>query len=90
MQQQALLEFFIDIAGTIDVKELMEIVGNLYEMEGFSKVIHHNLTQFSSLKICTIQDTAHERARTVFKLLDKDGSGELDEEEFVRGCLRKV
>ena len=48
----------------------MEIVGNLYEMEGFSK------------------DTAHDRAKMVFKLLDKDDSGELDEDEFVRGCLR--
>ena len=51
---QALLEFFIDITGTIDVKELMEIVGNLYEMEGFSKVIHHNfqvnLSQFAQFR----------------------------------------
>ena len=34
------------------------------------------------------QDAAIERSKTVFRLLDKDGSGELDEDEFVRGCLR--
>ena len=30
--------------GTIDVKEMIEIVGNLYEMEGFSKVAFMKLT----------------------------------------------
>ena len=32
-----------DSSGTIDCTEMMEIVGNLYEMEGFSKV-EKNLT----------------------------------------------
>lgn len=36
----------------------------------------------------TFQDTANERSEAVFKMLDKDHDGELDEEEFVAGCLR--
>ena len=36
----------------------------------------------------TFQDTANERSEAVFQMLDKDDDGELDEEEFVAGCLR--
>ena len=36
----------------------------------------------------TFQDTANERSEAVFRMLDKDDDGELDEEEFVAGCLR--
>ena len=35
-----------------------------------------------------MQDTATERATQTFKLLDVNGDGELNEDEFVRGCLQ--
>ena len=43
------------------------------------------VTQVSRI---TFQDTANERSVAVFRMLDKDDDGELDEEEFVAGCLR--
>eukprot|EP00090_Calanus_glacialis_P012588 TRINITY_DN21187_c0_g1_i1.p1 TRINITY_DN21187_c0_g1~~TRINITY_DN21187_c0_g1_i1.p1 ORF type:complete len:111 (-),score=43.54 TRINITY_DN21187_c0_g1_i1:387-686(-) len=58
-----------DSSGTIDVTEMVEIVGNLYEMEGVAK------------------DTAIERATAVFEKLDVNDDGELNEDEFIRGCL---
>ena len=37
---------------------------------------------------CFIQETAAERATRTFSLLDVNGDGELNEDEFVEGCLR--
>merc|ERR1712079_548568 len=34
------------------------------------------------------KDTANDKAASIFRLLDKNDDGELNEEEFVRGCLR--
>ena len=33
------------------------------------------------------QDSAGERANKIFRELDINGDGELDEDEFVKGCL---
>ena len=33
------------------------------------------------------QDSASERANKIFRELDINGDGELDENEFVKGCL---
>ena len=35
-----------------------------------------------------MQDTANEKAASVFRMLDRNDDGELNEDEFVRGCLR--
>ena len=40
--------------------------------------------------ICALiskQDSAGERAQKIFRELDINGDGELDEDEFVKGCL---
>jgi Ca2+-binding EF-hand superfamily protein len=72
--------------GSIDVEEMVEIVGNLYEMEGVSKVgIDDAIVDTNNL---SSKDTAMERATTVFKMLDVNADGELNEDEFVDGCLR--
>ena len=63
----------------------MDIVGNLYEMEGFSKVRTRQTTEGVR---CSFQDTANEKAASVFRMLDRNDDGELNEDEFVRGCLR--
>ena len=34
------------------------------------------------------KEAAHERAETIFKALDTNGDGSLDEEEFCQGCLK--
>ena len=38
--------------------------------------------------IILLQETATERAIKSFKLLDVNGDGELNEDEFVEGCMR--
>ena len=63
----------------------MDIVGNLYEMEGYSKV---RTRQTRAGITCSMQDTANEKAASVFRMLDRNDDGELNEDEFVRGCLR--
>ena len=71
--------------GTIDVEEMVEIVGNLYEMEGVSKVgIDDAIVDTNNL---SSKDTAMDRATTVFKMLDVNADGELNEDEFVYGCI---
>ena len=34
------------------------------------------------------KEAAHNRADTIFKALDTNGDGTLDEEEFCQGCLK--
>ena len=36
------------------------------------------------------QTGAQQRAEEIFSILDRDGDGELEEEEFVTGCLRDM
>ena len=69
---------------------MVEIVGNLYEMEGISKVTSHTSCQKQSISLTfvTFQDTAEKNARMVFSQLDIDRDGELNEDEFVKGCLK--
>ena len=78
------------------MNEMVEIVCNLYEMEGISKVItlhifgHREKQVITSLTSYHSQDTAEKNARTVFSQLDIDQDGELNEDEFVKGCLKVV
>ena len=79
---------FTSTPGTIDCKEMMDIVGNLYEMEGFSKVKTRQTVEWNEGITWFLQDTANEKAASVFRMLDRNDDGELNEDEFVRGCLR--
>ena len=92
-----------DNSGSIELSEMIEIIGTLYEMEGVSKVCFLNLYIFNTLSIMfqiyhikscllvtislIIQENAAERARKIFSELDINGDGELDCEEFVKGCM---
>ena len=67
---------------------MVEIVGNLYEMEGVSKVGLVDVEAGLETKELLSQDTALERATAVFALLDVNDDGELNEDEFVEGCLK--
>ena len=78
-------KYFLYETGTIDVEEMVEIVGNMYEMEGVSKVgIDDEIVDTNNL---STKDTAMERATAVFKMLDVNADGELNEDEFVDGCI---
>lgn len=39
------------------------------------------------MNIFDFQDAAAERASKIFRELDINGDGELDEDEFVKGCM---
>ena len=43
---------------------------------------------YKTLKSNLAQDTALERATNTFKVLDVNGDGELNEDEFVEGCMQ--
>ena len=84
-------------SGTIELKEMSEIIETLYEMEGVSKVQNTDNSGYycllvSSLHLCykiwvitiTIQMNAGEKAALIFGDLDVDGDGTVDEEEFIK------
>ena len=56
-----------------------------FELEGVSKVGMVD-AYFARNKVLT-KDTAMERPTIVFKMLDVNADGELNEIEFVEGCL---
>ena len=89
-----------DNSGSIELAEMIEIIGTLYEMEGVSKVnikvlliiyryIRKNIEIhcWNNKYFLYIQENASERARKIFGELDVNGDGELDCEEFVKGCM---
>ena len=75
------------IAESVELEEMIEIIGTLYEMQGVSKV---GLVFTVKCVIENVQDTATEHAKAVFSSLDIDGDGELTEDEFVKGCLEDL
>ena len=79
------IESSIHFKGSIDVAEMVGIVGNLHEMEGVSKV--SSVDQYDDRNKVLTKETAMERATTVFKLLDVNADGELNENKFLEGCL---
>ena len=74
----AIVHFFLqmydkDASGTIELTEMMEVIGTLYDMEG----------------VTTSGGEGNEqRANRIFAELDINGDGELTMEEFVRGCMQ--
>ena len=73
-----------DGSGSIEIEEMVEIVGNMFELEGLSKVISVSRLELGQF-VC--QDTATEKATHTFHLLDTNGDGSLNEDEFISGCL---
>ena len=76
-------------AEAVELEEMVEMIGILYEMQGVSQVgKKQSLDSFITPSI--VKDTATEHAKAVFNTLDTDGSGELTEEEFVKGFLKDL
>ena len=67
-----------DNSGYIDVTEMAEAIGTLYEMEGIPVVTGKPGDQ---------DNPGLKKARKIFAKLDANGDGELTVEEFVEGCL---
>ena len=74
----------IGTIGTIDLAEMVEITGTLFELEGVSRV---SCRREDIEIIIHAQELAPVRARQIFDILDNNGDGELEEEEFITGCL---
>ena len=76
-------------AEVVELEEMIEMIGILYEMQGVSKVGKtYSLDCFIIPDM--VKDTATEHAKAVFNTLDIDGDGELTEEEFVKGSLKDL
>ena len=77
-----------DGSGSIELKEMVEIVSTLYDMEGVGGVSPHRRGDSFAIEI--VQVKASERARAIFSDLDFDGDGEITQEEFVQGRISTV
>ena len=65
------LATWLQFAGTIEMKEMVEIIGTLYEMEGLQKVTFWWKVQ--SMLLWVFQDGAASRAEAIFGILDFNG-----------------
>jgi len=74
------LTFVLPSLGAISVAEMVNVLGTLYSMEGCDKVISFSYLFFTYFP----QETAEERAENLFRTLDDDPDGEIDEEEFIK------
>merc|ERR1719430_1650313 len=64
----------VDGNGGIDLVEMTNLVKSIYQVMGPNKGKER-------------MESAEERARTIFKKMDRDGDGEVTREEFVQTCL---
>ena len=77
-----------DASGSIELREMVEIVSTLYDMEGVGGV---GIKVWPVVLTCDIlQIKAPERARAIFSDLDFDGDGMITEEEFISGSQHLV
>ena len=77
-----------DASGSIELREMVEIVSTLYDMEGVGGV---GIKVWPVVLMCDIlQIKAPERARAIFSDLDFDGDGMITEEEFISGSQHLV
>ncbi|XP_035715757.1 neuronal calcium sensor 2 [Folsomia candida] len=65
----------VDGNGVIDLQEMQKIVQAIYEMLGTNAANRP-------------QDSAEERAKSIFAKMDENGDGQLTQEEFLKGCLQ--
>ena len=78
-----------DDSGVIDMEEMTKFSSYLYQIEGASEVRKRLLFK-KDFEIIFTQSEAIERSQDLFTELDVDESGEIDKEEFIRGCLRAL
>ena len=82
-----------DKSGTISVKEMVEVIGTLYSVEGHKQVggkvdLNCSFPSAQFFNASPFQSEASERAEMLFGQLDRDLDGEITQEEFIRGCLK--
>ena len=77
-----------DASGSIELREMVEIVSTLYDMEGVGGVGIKVWPVVLTSDILQIK--APERARAIFSDLDFDGDGMITEEEFISGSQHLV
>merc|ERR1711892_11661 len=65
----------VDGNGGIDLVEMTSLVQSIYQVMGTNKEQAQEV------------ESAEERAKTIFKQMDRDGDGEVTREEFVQTCL---
>jgi len=63
----------VDGNGWIDLEEMTRLVGSIYKMLG-----QHQLVQ---------QETAGDRARSIFERMDANNDGRVTRDEFMRSCM---
>ena len=65
----------VDGNGWIDLLEMTNLVQSIYQVMGTNK------------EQAVQAESAEERARDIFKQMDRDGDGRVTREEFVQTCL---
>lgn len=81
--QWAFRLYDVDCSGSINVKEMASIIETMDNVEGRKQGQSVSLNN-PALKLPSVQ----ERAEELFKSLDKDGDGEINQEEFVEGYIK--
>ena len=78
-----------DGSGRIEKFEMEDIIMILYELNGEPMVTIYIYLQGKSsfYYIVSMKVKAKEAAESLFSKLDKDKRGEIDEEQFIEGCM---
>ena len=64
----------VDGSGFIELAEMMKLVKSIFQMMNQTNANRAHLNPA-------------ERARTIFRVMDKDGDGKVNREEFISTCL---
>ena len=84
----------VDGNGWIDLEEMTRLVGSIYKMLGQHQLVQQvshavigNMMGVTSDIWHAAQETAGDRARSIFERMDANNDGRVTRDEFMRSCM---
>ena len=82
----------VDGNGWIDLEEMTRLVGSIYKMLGQHQLVQQVSQELTVIRDSSVilfypQETAGDRARSIFERMDANNDGRVTRDEFMKSCM---